>query len=452
MRDKKWLVPVVVDPVERICVQLEIPNDLHHIAAFFGALDQLGMAYNWEDSYADGSDTAYVWQAIITNAANLVRIGESCMDCGDVRDCLDVDPVSLAEGGAISVIFDGAAESHIDDLEALYDDVTPQSVFPDIITTAASADGNDDDALCYALRGFVGFYAALKLHGISIDSNDGSYWDRIKSAAVYVWQTLKSYAGNIWGLLTGTVPLADAKASLIDDDEIEGLACCLWEEIRTAPLTETTWNSAINACEMANNIGVMLKSDNATRTYIYFLETYNAAIQRQLLDEVLDCVCLDDWCYEWDFTVASGPNVAGRWVGTGPSELRGIYSAGNGWIPCSGCFGRDSVFIEIAFPTTATKVTQVEFELSTPMTGNHRFVGVQHWDGVGTPDPTGVIDGEWHLGFSSTVKTFFVNYFSVDGITVAYDSTAGMGPQLTTAIKRLKISGKGTNPFGADNC
>lgn len=104
MRDKKWLIPDVIDPPETICVQLEIPNDTLHIAAFWGALEQLGKAYNWEDSYVTGSQTAYVWQAIIQTAANFVRIGEQCMpDCNDVEDCLETSTIiNIIEGDVIT--------------------------------------------------------------------------------------------------------------------------------------------------------------------------------------------------------------------------------------------------------------------------------------------------------------------------------------------------------------
>jgi len=104
MKEKKWLVPDVIDPVEKVCVQLEIPNDVKHIAAFWGALEQLGKAYNWEDSYADGSETAYVWQDVLEGASEAVKVGENCMlDCDDVEDCLETSTIiNVIEGDVIT--------------------------------------------------------------------------------------------------------------------------------------------------------------------------------------------------------------------------------------------------------------------------------------------------------------------------------------------------------------
>ena len=325
MREKKWLVPIVVDPPDTICVQVEVPNEMRHIAAFWGALEQLSKAYNWEDSYADGSLAAYVWQPLIAQAAQLVRTGEPCMDCIDVRMCLDIDPVALAEAGGLTAIYNSAAHLHIDALEDLYDDVTPQSVFPDIPTAAASDDEDDDDALCYSMRGFVGFYAAVKMNGLTLEDESGSFWDRIKSAAVYAWSEIRTFAGSIWDTLTGGVSLEDAKSSLINDDELEDLACCLWTELRDAPLTETTWDSAIAACASTNDAGAILSNDNSTRTYIYFLEVYNEALQRQIAMEILDCPCTDS-CELWAFA-----DEDGGWTIWQQGDFGGEYVAGTGW-------------------------------------------------------------------------------------------------------------------------
>lgn len=104
MSEKKWLVPDVIEPIEKVCVQLEIPNDVKHIAAFWGALEQLNKAYNWEDSYGDGSQTAYVWRDVIADASEKVQIGENCMiDCDEVEACLPTAPTIINIDNAIDL-------------------------------------------------------------------------------------------------------------------------------------------------------------------------------------------------------------------------------------------------------------------------------------------------------------------------------------------------------------
>ncbi len=86
-----WTIPTVLDPPERICVQLQIPADDNHIAAFFGALGALQNSWNWQDSFADGSTVAYLWRDIIDQAAQDVRTGVNCSMDGVVTGIRIVD-------------------------------------------------------------------------------------------------------------------------------------------------------------------------------------------------------------------------------------------------------------------------------------------------------------------------------------------------------------------------
>jgi len=45
----RWVLPDVVDPDERVCYIVPVPNDRHHIANFLGAVAALASAYNWAD-------------------------------------------------------------------------------------------------------------------------------------------------------------------------------------------------------------------------------------------------------------------------------------------------------------------------------------------------------------------------------------------------------------------
>lgn len=67
--DGGWRLPQVIDPPERLCVQLHIPNDLGHIMAFWGALQELGYWFNWErDAARTGAQVATVWKGVLQQA------------------------------------------------------------------------------------------------------------------------------------------------------------------------------------------------------------------------------------------------------------------------------------------------------------------------------------------------------------------------------------------------
>lgn len=68
--DGGWVLPEVIDP-PRVCFQIEIPNDFHHRAAFFGALYELTRWYNWQrDDDHTGKAVAAIWMDIWRAANN----------------------------------------------------------------------------------------------------------------------------------------------------------------------------------------------------------------------------------------------------------------------------------------------------------------------------------------------------------------------------------------------
>jgi len=65
----KWVLPAVVNPPGRLCIQLQIPDERFHRAAFWGALLDLAAAYKWADDEAHtAKDVAKVWRRVIDQA------------------------------------------------------------------------------------------------------------------------------------------------------------------------------------------------------------------------------------------------------------------------------------------------------------------------------------------------------------------------------------------------
>ncbi len=61
----KWVLPEVVDPPERVCYIVPVPNDRQHIANFLGAIANLAAATQWQDDAAHtAKDVALVWREI----------------------------------------------------------------------------------------------------------------------------------------------------------------------------------------------------------------------------------------------------------------------------------------------------------------------------------------------------------------------------------------------------
>lgn len=100
-KDGGWVLPDVIDPA-RVCVQLYIPNDFHHRAAFWGALYELTRWYNWQrDDLHKGREAAEVWKEVWRLANTAFYAGQGC----EVQTLLRMS----SDCGTIQVSYDGGA-------------------------------------------------------------------------------------------------------------------------------------------------------------------------------------------------------------------------------------------------------------------------------------------------------------------------------------------------------
>lgn len=113
----QWTLPDVVNPATRLCVQVYVPNDAAHIAAFRGALLALQSAYNWQDDAAHtAKDVALVWREIIRDMGDNwgCDTGIQTIEFRQLANC----PLEVSiDGGEWTTIYDGynCAVSAIDD-------------------------------------------------------------------------------------------------------------------------------------------------------------------------------------------------------------------------------------------------------------------------------------------------------------------------------------------------
>lgn len=79
-RDGGYILPLEIDP-PRFSICIEIPDDPYHIAAFWGALDQLTWSKNWQrDEDHTAALVSRVWTRIIDAANERMNAGDRCQD------------------------------------------------------------------------------------------------------------------------------------------------------------------------------------------------------------------------------------------------------------------------------------------------------------------------------------------------------------------------------------
>lgn len=105
-RNKGFLVPSVIDPPDRKCVKVFVPDDPIHIANFWGVLNFLTLWTEYERTgNDDGAQVANVWKQVYLDA----RATFENQDCGmDCDDCLErVRIRANSETGELELSTDG---------------------------------------------------------------------------------------------------------------------------------------------------------------------------------------------------------------------------------------------------------------------------------------------------------------------------------------------------------
>jgi len=90
----RYTLPVTVNPENTVCVQINIPDEPMHVAAFWGAMMTLCHAYSWgNDAEHTAIAVADVWRPIIAQAWDEYEDnGGECatmFDCDDVAGCIE---------------------------------------------------------------------------------------------------------------------------------------------------------------------------------------------------------------------------------------------------------------------------------------------------------------------------------------------------------------------------
>jgi len=79
----KWTLPDVINPLETMCVQIQVPKERFHIAAFRGALLNLASAAQWADDPDHTAKlVANVWRDVINS---MTEVCDGLTGCRDVR-------------------------------------------------------------------------------------------------------------------------------------------------------------------------------------------------------------------------------------------------------------------------------------------------------------------------------------------------------------------------------
>ena len=382
-------------------------------------------------------------------------IGMDCMDCNDVKDCLDTDPTAISSVTIQYGDIQDSTQTQLDQWNADYDGSTAQSVFPDIPTVAPQGNTELESALCASLYAFIEIYATTKAIAVE-ETRDGilGVWDSYVNAVKNVWSDIKNAVSGIWDSLTGETDEQEALNALNDTQQIKDLACCLNAYLVSLSMSETNYSLALNDCDTTNALGALALADlDNTDSYLFFLNIYNEYTQRTNSGESFLCPCDYDWCFEWDFRQSEH-----EWIlYASNGVVAGEYVAGSGYKTTFNSGTQLNTQRVNLRNETGGIIKRIEIDYTLHKLGtiqnisnnNHiRFGEIQVWKAVRLFD--GITEGA-SLTWGKTVP-------SDDFTNIEVEFFAGVGlsangdPGGNGIVRKIRAYGSGVCPYGTPNC
>lgn len=413
----QWTLPDVVDPATRLCVQVYVPDDPAHIAAFRGALLALQSAYNWQDDAAHtAKDVALVWREIIRDMGDSwgCDTGIQTIEFRQLANC----PLEVSiDSGAWSTIYDGynCAVGAISD--AINDGTLATPGQP-------GADGSVPVDECWeydvTLRGNGRWLCPVPVsagYTVTVDNAQGGWADNNAITAG-------------WSCPNGTAYALGACGDPLDTDPND-------------PLPTVSHTRLIGFCDdiymdMYNTAYVVPEGTPQS----HFLLQMNDA---SLSDNQGDITChvtvcnYSEWCHLYDFTIDNQGWAA--WTYNG--QEFGHYYAGQGWTDNYPTDPIDGIVISPPAFDEAT-ITRVIIEFSPSWGGASPYIALEQYE-------------HSTLIKSSTATGAMVTIIpdtpvSLTRFTLWFDPYLGNQAHYDGYIAKIKVRGTGTNPFGTSNC
>jgi len=398
----KWVLPTVIDPPERVCYVVQVPNERQHIAAFLGAIADLASWYSWkEDPAHTAKDVAKVWRdifdALISRECSMIggddvqfrqngcklEFSIDCVHWNTLYDPTECIQQIAGQPGGGGTLGPGDCREYDVKLDGNGQWLLPVPVSTGDTVEVTAATGGWYDGATLTWRCPDGFVYILGACGGATTTESG---DPINTAPhmsllLKLLTTTPAYAEALTGIYTVPGGVVNKNLSFQANDD--------------------------NLADNAGSISFHVKVCNN--------ETPLA------------------WCQTFDLTAASLPTGFHLDFGTHVTGT-GIVSAAVG--------GAQAIVAGLSFTATDLITAEVETCFSTTPTGG----------GAGSADAIRLSGSVLHwidLGdvYSGCVNHTWAGALHADEI---YMNPSGTGATIT--ITTIKLTGTGTSPFGADNC
>ena len=221
-----YLLPTIVNP-DRICIQLEIPNEQFHILAFWGQLEALGSAMSWDnDPDHKALPVSAVWRDVYKVARDNFY-GDGCMGC-----CPDEINISYQTYRQTQVNYQ--------QFLSMMDDGDTAASF----NAPSTFNGDDSTARQYALCRTINRLINSSFNDAAMAMGAGNDVLNAINNGTITGNPLNGIVGNfVHGLL------ADHLQDLIEDcDAIRAVSCCFRDALTGQDTTIENLQAALGGC------------------------------------------------------------------------------------------------------------------------------------------------------------------------------------------------------------
>lgn len=434
----KWELPDNVNPPDTVCVQFQVPNDPLYIAAFWGAITELGNWFNWQHDSARTAARAAMRMRKMYLAAQL----------------LNCPPAPSGKGTGGYYRRGNMFQQPTDNpclLQAQCPDGTWDTIYDGALcfVNPAPGGGKTPPAAGKCQEYMIGFHAnSLTILPFLVNTGDTLAITTLVGAGND--GTLNWYCINGQYFIGGTCSGGEFTVGTDPVPTANHMSCVL----------------KIGSSYYSFNSGTFTVPSGVVNEQIY-IGVNDAPISDNSGDYAIDFVYCNNsavptvpWCHNSDFTVSPDAWVAPGYPGGGGfcetgTLASGLWSSGNGWRgqlyhqgDCTDLSVLTYIALDLGAPTALTNI-QLDFDLETVA---HPF---DSWEifGSTTLNNSGDVGlasaSNPGTGPKSVVWTGTATYRYVK-ISLIKLQNAGSSP--TATITSVQIKGTGANPFGSSNC
>lgn len=401
-----YLIPDEIEPIDSYCITVQVPKNDRHVAAFFGAIEELATWHNWDrDTQHSGADVAQVWQAIVKQTKD--NFEEGCMDCENVDDCLDAS--------AIIATIEGDVVTNSADIGDNANDITDnETSITEIVTNPP--DGNvyapepqlETDAGCGAA-----YYLVAKVRDFIVDAEgwEGTYADETETLEAivgvlnFIWSPLYFLLAYLFDASPPASVLTDYDAQ--QTDMVEQLFC--------EGLDKSEFVTFVRTLTNGEAIGDFIDC--------IALSTWQSWQSIGQSDVSQDCSAF--FCGEWMANLVPGGNNVTFGMGR-----TGMFYDGTGW---HGNNANENDFVQLHVVIADQTYTQLRIEIEFTTNGNRQFNQSNGYEFQTTGKY--LINNEFPAG----VQTKTINSAAVGNYVIYCGDYA--------TIHEVRVYGTGVNPF-----